>query len=150
MAGNLAIDLALDLALTHALSVSLTINADIFSQRLFALSLALDLEHLLAEQPSLQTSLRLLKNQLPSPKQSRESLKMWWQTHGESWIRKLRTLIIGSRHIGHSWQFNPQEWQDLQQYWSANQLLLECLNSASNVTPNVRESIEKSLLLVCG
>ncbi|MBD2212516.1 NACHT domain-containing NTPase [Nostoc linckia FACHB-104] len=150
MAGNLSLDLALDLALTHALSVSVTITADIFSQRLFALSLALDLEHLLTDEPSLQTSLKLLKNQLPSPKQGREALKMWWQTHGEGWIRKLRTLIIGSRQIGHAWQFNAQEWQDLQQYWYANQLLLDCLNSATNVTPNVRESIENSLLLVCG
>lgn len=150
MAGNLSLDLALDLALTHALSVSVTITADIFSQRLFALSLALDLEHLLTDEPSLQTSIKLLKNQLPSPKQGREALKMWWQTHGEGWIRKLRTLIIGSRQIGHAWQFNEQEWQNLQEYWYANQLLLDCLNSATNVTPNVRESIENTLLLVGG
>ncbi|BAY98064.1 putative signal transduction protein containing Nacht domain [Tolypothrix tenuis PCC 7101] len=150
MAGNLSLDLALDLALTHALSVSVTITADIFSQRLFALSLALDLEHLLIDEPSLQTSIKLLKNQLPSPKQGREALKMWWQTHGEGWIRKLRTLIIGSRQIGHAWQFNEQEWQNLQQYWYANQLLLDCLNSATNVTPNVRQSIENTLLLVGG
>lgn len=150
MAGNLSLDLALDLALTHALSVSVTITADIFSQRLFALSLALDLEHLLTDEPSLQTSLKLLKNQLPSPKQGREALKMWWQTHGEGWIRKLRTLIIGSRQIGHAWQFSPEEWQNLQQYWYANQLLLDCLNSATNMTPNVRQSIENTLLLVGG
>ncbi|MDZ8053631.1 MAG: NACHT domain-containing protein [Aulosira sp. ZfuVER01] len=147
LAGNLCIDLALDLALTHALAVSLTMTAEIFFQRLFTLSLALDLEHLLTEQPSLKTSLQDLKNQLPSQNQSREALKIWWQTYGEAWIEKLRTLMINSRQIGHAWQFNQKDWQELQHYWYANQLLLDCLNSAANVTPNVRESIEKSLLL---
>ncbi|BAY12182.1 NACHT domain-containing protein [Calothrix sp. NIES-2098] len=147
LAGNLANDLALDLALTHALSVSLTMTAEIFFQRLFTLSLALDLEHLLTEQPSLKISLQDLKNQLPSQKQSREALKLWWQTHGETWIEKLRNLAIASRQIGHAWQFNQKDWQELQHYWYANELILDCLNNAANVTPDVRESIENSLLL---
>lgn len=147
LTGKLSIDLALDLALIHALAVSLTMTADIFFQRLFSLSLALDLEHLLIDQPYLQTSLQDLKNQLPSQSQSREKLKVWWQTHGEGWIEQLRNLMISSRQIGHAWQFNQKDWQELQQYWYANQLLLDCLNSAANVTPNVRESIENSLLL---
>ncbi|OUL32982.1 histidine kinase [Nostoc sp. T09] len=147
LAGNLSIDLALDLALTHALAVSLTMTADIFFQRLFTLSLALDLEHLLRNQPSLKTSLQDLKNQLPSQHQSRETLKVWWQTYGEAWIEKLRNLMIAERQIGHVWNFNQKDWQELQQYWYANELLLDCLNSAVNITPNVRKSIEKSLLL---
>ncbi|MBD2355778.1 NACHT domain-containing NTPase [Tolypothrix sp. FACHB-123] len=147
LAGNLSNDLALDLALTHALAVSLTMTADIFFQRLFALSLALDLKHLLKEQPSLQTSLQDLEKQLPSQKQSRETLKIWWQNNGEAWIEQLRTLMINSRQIGQAWQFNQQDWQELQQYWYANQLLLDCLNSSAEVTPNLRESIKNSLLL---
>ncbi|OUL29342.1 NACHT domain-containing NTPase [Nostoc sp. 106C] len=146
LAGNLSIDLALDLALTHALAVSLTMTAEIFFQRLFTLSLALDLEHLLKDQPSLKTSLQDLKNQLPSQHQTRETLKLWWQTYGEAWINKLRTLMICYRQIGHAWNFNQKDWQELQQYWYANQLLLDCLNSAVAITPNVRESIENSLL----
>ncbi len=59
----------------------------------------------------------------------------------------MRNLTIASRQIGHAWQFNQKEWQELQQYWYANQLLLDCLNSAADVTPKVRESIENSLLL---
>jgi predicted NACHT family NTPase len=147
LAGNLSIDLALDLALTHALAVGLTMNAEIFFHRLFTLNLALDLKHLLKDWPSLQTSLQDLKNQLPSKNKSRETLKLWWQTNGEAWIEQLRTLMINSRQIGHNWQFNPQDWQELQQYWYANNLLLDCLNSAAEVTPNVRESIKNSLLL---
>lgn len=146
--GNLSVDLALDLALIHALYVSLAITADIFFQRLSALNLALDLEHLLKEQPSLQKSLKDIKNQLPLANQGREELKNWWLTNGEIWTEKLRTLMISDRQIGHIWQFNQDEWPHLQQYWDANQLLLDCLKSASNVTPNLRKSIENSLILV--
>ncbi|BAY24637.1 putative signal transduction protein containing Nacht domain [Calothrix sp. NIES-2100] len=147
LTGNLSVDLALDLALTHALAVSLTMTADIFFQRLFALSLALDLKHLLKDRPSLQISLQDLKKQLPPQNKSRETLKYWWETNGSAWIEKLRTLMIDTRQIGYNWQFTQQDWQELQQYWYANQLLLDCINSAAEVDPHVRESIKNSLLL---
>jgi predicted NACHT family NTPase len=148
IAGNLPVDLALDLALTQALAVSLAITADIFFQRFSALNLALDLEHLLKDQPSLKKSLQDVKNQLPLVNQGREKLKIWWLNNGEIWTEKLRTLMISDRQIGHIWQFNEEEWPRLQQYWDANRLLLDCLKGASNVTPNLRKLIENSLFLV--
>ncbi|WGV26048.1 NACHT domain-containing protein [Halotia branconii] len=150
LAGNLAVDLALDLALTHALVVSLGINVDIFLQRFSALSFALDLRHLLTDQPSLQKSLQDLKNQLPFPSQGGEVLKIWWQDHGNAWIEELRTLMIDTRQIGHNWQFNQHELEQLQQYWDANKLLLDCLNRASDVTPQLGNFIKENLFLVCG
>ncbi|MBW4645914.1 MAG: NACHT domain-containing NTPase [Goleter apudmare HA4340-LM2] len=147
IAGNLSDDLALDLALTHALGVSLAIRADIFGQRFSALSLALDLEPLLQTQPSLHKSLQDLRNQLPSVSQGKEALKIWWQTHGETWTQKLRNLMISDRLIGHIWHFNQDEWLYLQQYWDANQLLVDCLNVAGNVTPTVKQAIENSLFV---
>jgi predicted NACHT family NTPase len=147
LAGNLVVDLGLDLALTHALGVSLAMTADIFFHRFSALNLALEVEHLVEDKPSLQTSLQDLKDQLPSPNQGREALKIWWQTHGEAWQGKLRTIMISDRQIGHLWEFNPEDWHYLQQYWDAHQLLLDCLKSAANVTPHVRKSIENSLFL---
>ncbi|MBH8552997.1 NACHT domain-containing NTPase [Nostocaceae cyanobacterium CENA357] len=149
LAGNLAVDLALDLALIHVLVVSLGINADIFLQRFSALSFALDLKHLLTEQPYLQKSLQDLKSQLPFPSQGGEVLKIWWQDHGNAWIKELRTLMIDTRQIGHNWQFNQHELEQLQQYWDANKLLVDCLNRASDVTPQMRNFIEKNLFLVC-
>lgn len=148
LAGNLVVDLALDLALTHALSVSLAMTADIFFQRFSALSLALELEHLIKDKPSLQTSLQDLKNQLPSPNEGKEALKTWWQCHGAAWTGQLRTIMISDRQIGQIWEFNQLDWQYLQHYWDAHQLLLDCLNSAGDVSPNVRRSIEISLFLV--
>jgi predicted NACHT family NTPase len=149
LAGNLAVDLGLDLALTHALVVSLGINADIFLQRFSALSFALDLRHLLTDQPSLQEALQDLKSQLPFPSQGGEVLKIWWQDHGNAWIEDLRTLMIETRQIGHNWQFNQHELEQIQQYWDANKLLLDCLNRASDVTPKLRNFIKENLFLVC-
>ncbi|MBW4557268.1 MAG: NACHT domain-containing NTPase [Trichormus sp. ATA11-4-KO1] len=149
LAGNLAIDLALDLALTHALTVSQSINADMFFLRFSALSLALDLRHLLVGEPSLQTALQDINNQLPSPIQGKEALRIWWQANGKTWTEKLRTLMIETRQIGYDWQFNQQDWQYLQQYWDANKLLLDCLNHASDITFNTQDWLEKNLFLIC-
>ncbi len=146
LAGKLTDDLALDLALAHALGVTLAITGDLFSNRYSAIKLALDLDHL-PDNPSLRQALQHLTNQLPSPNQGREALKAWWQANGQDWTGELRNVMISHRQIGHEWQFSQGEWQLLQQYWDANQLLLDCLNSAGDLTPNLRQSIEKSLLL---
>jgi predicted NACHT family NTPase len=145
LAGNLTKDLALDLALTHTLGVSMAMTADIFFQRFSALILALDLEHLLEKETNLQQSLQDLKSELPTPSQGRQALKIWWQTQGTDWTKKLRDLMIKNRQIGYEWQFNPKESQLLQQYWDANKLLLDCLNSAANITPSLREYLEQNL-----
>jgi predicted NACHT family NTPase len=147
LAGNLAEDLALDLALIHGLTVSLGITADIFFVRLSALSLALDLKHLSANEPHLQTSLQELKNQLPSPSQGRETLKLWWQANGKAWTEALRNVMINTRQIGHNWQFNQKDLHQIQKYWDANKLLLDCLNSAADVSPHIRDSLETTLFL---
>lgn len=148
LALNLAIDLGLDLALTHALTVSIAITADIFFQRFSALNLALDLRHLLTDQPSLQKALQDLKNQLPLPIKGKEALKTWWQANGKTWVEELRTLMISTRQIGHNWQFDKQDLQQIQHYWEAKKLLLDCLQMASNVNPNLRNYIEESLFLI--
>jgi predicted NACHT family NTPase len=147
LAGNLAEDLALDMALIHGLTVSLGITADIFLARFSALSLALDLKHLLVNEPDLLTSLQELKNQLPSPSQGTEVLKLWWRTNGKIWTEALRTLMINTRQIGHNWQFSQQDLHDIQQYWDANKLLLDCLKSAVDVSPGLCSSLETTLFL---
>jgi predicted NACHT family NTPase len=148
LAGKLAIDLALDMALIHALTVSLRMTSYIFCQRLSAIALALDLQYLLQDYPTLQQSLQNLYEELPSPQESRISLKGWWQENGETWTSKLRNLIICDRQIAHDWQFDENDLQQLQEYWNANKILLDCLNNAGNVTSATIKSIEKNLLLV--
>ncbi len=71
----------------------------------------------------------------------------WWKANGESWIAQLRSVMIEYRNIGHDWHFSDEQKQLLKQYYDANKLLVDCLNSAANVTPAVRQEIEDTLLL---
>jgi predicted NACHT family NTPase len=54
---------------------------------------------------------------------------------------------IQHRNIGHNWQFSEAQEKLLQQYYDANKLLVECLNSDCYVSREVRAEIENSLLL---
>ncbi|WP_235526584.1 NACHT C-terminal helical domain 2-containing protein [Nostoc piscinale] len=111
------------------------------------MSLSLDFKHLLANQLDLLTELQNIKNQLPSPSQGGEVLKIWWQENGKHWIETLRMWMISTRQIGHDWQYNPQNLEEIQQYWDANKLLLDCLKIATDVSPGLRNYIETSLFL---
>jgi predicted NACHT family NTPase len=71
---------------------------------------------------------------------------MWWQPN-KIWIKRLRDVMIKHRNIGHNWQFSKEQKELLKQYYDANKLLVDCLNSCSNVTPAVRSHIEDTLLL---
>jgi predicted NACHT family NTPase len=115
-----------------------------------------DLYHLLASVFSLGLPLELrqaleqLKAQLHKPRYNIISniiSKMWWQVKGKTWIRRLRAVMIQYRNIGHDWQLSDQQKKVLRQYYDANKLLVDCLNSSCNVTPAVRSHIEETLLL---
>jgi hypothetical protein len=100
---------------------------------------ALDLE--------LRQALQELKEQLPDRDSDKEIYKQWWKANGQVWTRQLREITISHRNNSHNWQFSEQQRKELQQYYDANQLLVDCLNSTCNVTPAVREEIEETLLL---
>ncbi|HEY9727393.1 MAG TPA: NACHT domain-containing NTPase [Chroococcales cyanobacterium] len=145
LAGELGGNLSLDLALAHALSVALTLTPELVYDRLHALHLALDLNHL-TEVTLIGNSLRELKNQLPKPDEQREQLEQWWYVNSQVWVSQLRTLAIEQRNIGHEWHLSEAVQQRLEQYSVANQLLVECLSNCQ-LTPAVRQAIEESLLL---
>lgn len=90
----------------------------------------------------LRQALNQLKNQLPN-----SELKQWWQENGQDWTEQLRTVMIKYRNIGHDWQLGERQKKLLIQYYDANKLLLDCMNSSCNLTPAVQEEIEEMLLL---
>jgi predicted NACHT family NTPase len=55
--------------------------------------------------------------------------------------------MIKYRNIGHDWQFTDEQKQKLQEYYDANLLLANCLNSECYVSREVREEIEATMLL---
>jgi predicted NACHT family NTPase len=91
--------------------------------------------------------LQQLKNQLPDSAQDRKEVIGWWKTNGQVRAEQLRTLMIEHRNIGHDWQFSEPQKKRLQQYYDANKLLVNCLNSACNASPEVRQEIEETLFL---
>jgi predicted NACHT family NTPase len=145
VAGELRGELALDLALTQAINVALALTPELVCDRLNALHLALDLNHLTQLEP-ISNSLRQLKNQLPNSDQDREGLKQWWQVNGQVWVSQLRAVAIEHRNIGHEWHLSEAVQQRLEQYCKANQLLVECLSNCQ-LTPAMRQAIEERLLL---
>ncbi|MEG4233443.1 NACHT domain-containing NTPase [Microcoleus sp. Pol11C3] len=112
-----------------------------------ALSLAHDILLVPVVEPELMQALEEIKKQLPHPGGDKEIFRQWWQANGQVWTRLLRQIIIFYRNIGHDWQFSEQQKLLLRKYYDANILLVDCLNSASNVSPAVRQKIEETLLL---
>ena len=147
LAGNLATDLTVDLALNRALSLSLALPADPTLDRVLALSFALTYDIDIFCDCEFEQSLQQLKKQLTAPDQGRENLKKWWNANGQTWVEKLRSLMLRCRNIGHQWQFNKKQNELLKQYYAANQLLVDCLKVGCEVTPTGREQILETLLL---
>ncbi|MCC5651547.1 NACHT domain-containing NTPase [Nostoc sp. XA013] len=147
LTNNLTPDLALDIALQCALHLSLTLPYEPTLDRVLALSFALPDGQTLVCNPELQSYLQKLKEQLPTPVQGREKLKKWWNDNGQTWANELRLVIVRCRNIGHQWQFSEQRKEILKQYYTANELLVDCLKSVYKVTPTLSENILATLLL---
>ncbi len=132
-----AIERALDRVLDHALDRALD----------GALERVLNRALNLAVKPELRQALQQLKEQLPDPDGDEEIFKRWWEAKGQAWTRQLRKMTILHCNMGYDWQFTYQQKEVLKQYYDANKLLVDCLNSSCNVTPEVRSQIEETLLL---
>ncbi|MDZ7969232.1 MAG: NACHT domain-containing NTPase [Nostoc sp. DedSLP03] len=96
----------------------------------------LDIENVLKRtlDPKLTQSLRKFQEQLPNKKDWQRS-QQWWLANGKAWYEELREVMIKYRNIGHDWQFSNEQKELLQQYYDANKLLVDCLNSDCYVIP---------------
>ncbi|MBD2429168.1 hypothetical protein [Phormidium sp. FACHB-1136] len=154
-----ALDRALDhaLVLDHALILDPALDCDpahafVLNQALaheddLVLALALALaEQSAASNPELQLKIQALRAELPN-RDDEKALIQWWFTNGTNWAERLRTVMIEHRNIGHDWQFSEAQKEKLCQYYDANKLLVDCLNSGCRVTQTTRQYIEDTLLL---
>ncbi|BAZ30113.1 TPR repeat-containing protein [Cylindrospermum sp. NIES-4074] len=73
--------------------------------------------------------------------------EFWWQIHGQDWIEDLKAIVIQYRQLPLDIIFNDEQTEILNQYYDVNKLLIDCLNSLCNVSPEVRSHIEDTLLL---
>jgi len=144
---ELALDLELvldrELAIDFDLTCALNRTFRETERRDFDLPLNRVLERSLT--PSLKYSIQQLRDQIPDL-YGREFLT-WRVIEGRAWVKKLRTVLIEHRNIGHDWQFSDGQKQLLEQYYDANKLLVDRLNSDCYVSRDVRQEIEDTLLL---
>ncbi|MBD1891035.1 NACHT domain-containing NTPase [Coleofasciculus sp. FACHB-SPT9] len=136
---NLALDNNLLLALEFGISASFSPNnaLDLYLKDILNFELTSELKQ----------ALQQLKNELPDPDQEDKQFQKLWEANGKLWGDKLRAVIIKHRNIGHDREFGELQQELLTQYYDANKLLVECLNSDCYVSCEVRQEIEDTLLL---
>jgi predicted NACHT family NTPase len=144
-----ALNPALDYSLIRVLDPILiqASKSSLITGRCVNLNRSLDRSLNLSFDPELRQSLQQLKDQLLDPEIKDEEFYRWWKSNGLTWTEQLKSVMIKHRNIGHDWQFSYQQKELLRQYYDTNNLLVDCLNRANNVTPTVREEIEDTLLL---
>ena len=71
-----------------------------------------------------------------------QNWQKWREECGKIWLEKFKSAI------GYNLDFRPEQKTLLKQYYYAQNLLLECLNTDNcQVTPAVRQGIEDRMLL---
>ena len=141
---------AFNLELVHSLAPELTLTRALALD--LDLTLDLNLSFKLAQQTGkgeMVRKLEKLRNKIKSFQELKDfnDKKVWWEKYGASWIQQRRTASIEHRNIGHRLQFDDEQKQKLQQYYDANLLLVECLDSDCYVSLQVRQEIDDTLLL---
>ena len=155
LARDLTPELALDLELARAFSLvqNLTHNPDI--QQILALGFALNLEKLLERESELGGKQRQallnqffqqLKEQLPDLVKGRDYSLQWWKMDGQVWAEQFHSMLVEYRQIGQGLPLTALELVGLKQYYQANQLLVDCLNSDCRYSSAMRIDIETTLL----
>ena len=139
--------LALDLALDRTLALNRALDSTPDPSRVVnrVLDRARARAHVV--DPKLESSLQQLKEQISDVDKNEKGFEVWWKANSGAWTEHLRSLMIDFRNFGHQWQFSNQQKDALKQYYYANQLLVDCLNSNCYVTRKVRQEIEDTLLL---
>lgn len=146
---NLATGLDLDYCLARAWLESQNLVNQPDFKKFLNLCFSLDLENRFCLDKSFQTAIKKLKNKLPHPEQEKTEIQTWWQIEGKNWVEEFRLILGEYRQIGYDAYLNPQQKEIWQQYYYANQLLVECLHSDCIFSSQLRENIEKNLLTYC-
>jgi predicted NACHT family NTPase len=122
-------------------------NSKFNSAQIHACARALSSAIAMVPNSELYDVLQQLQAELPNRKQRREKLQEWWQTNYADWLLQLKAAVSQYRNTQSEWHFRPEQQNRLQQYYDANQLLLDCLNSNCDISPTVRQELETTFLL---
>jgi hypothetical protein len=100
------------------------------------------------QEEDLNEQLKFLEARIPKLSCNSEDAQLSWnQMEWCSWSEKLRNVMIQYRDIGHVWMLDQKEYEHLKQYYNANLLLIDCLNSNRRIPAEFRADIIETLLL---
>ena len=142
-------DINIDFFLTLALDQNLTfieVERPYLSQdfsRYLILTITLD------HDDYLRRKMQQLNNELPDLISDFDfyPYQKWWEENGENWIKQFMAIRTEHYNIAQCWKFNRSQKRLLEEYYHANKLLVECLNSDCYVSRDVRKYIEDTLIL---
>jgi predicted NACHT family NTPase len=143
--GNFDFRLDRSLNVVLELLVELTDNPD--------KSLNIDLEKQIKsidsrlKKSDLRNGINGLVLQIPDKNMDDETWEKLWKRNGKKWVEQLKSAMIQDRNIGHDWEFDSEQYRKLKEYYYANFLLTNCLNSECYLSREVREEIEATMLL---
>lgn len=136
----------------RAIGIAIVISSSIGSklqtavERTGIVSIVMDKAIVQTSDPELRRSLQDLKRQLPDLRSDPLVLSQWWQDYGHTWTNQLRDAQIRFRNLVYDYRFSESQRTLLDQYYRANLLLINCLNSDCNVSQAVRDELEATLL----
>ncbi len=139
---NLALDISLILTLDRAIDPSLDLDPHLDLHPSFLIAKEVGCHRLCQR-------IQTLKDKFPKNWEdlNYEDYKIWWDLNEKKWIKEYHQAIIENRNIKLDWNFTGMQREKLRQYYEVNELLVECLNSDCNVSLEVRQKIENTLLL---
>jgi predicted NACHT family NTPase len=139
-------NLGLDLSLCHITNIIQDLDSiprpALTLERMVKRAIA----HAVKIQPELAKELQTLAQKLPSGEENEDQFWLWWHKQGKAWSNNLNSVAVKYRNIGYQWQFDRQQQKSIKQYYQANLLLLDCLNTNSCVSPVVKQTIHQELL----
>ncbi len=95
----------------------------------------------------LQQVLTKFKSQIPQTAKEFENYTSWWKNNCQAWSKELILAIYRDKNINKDWHFCANQKKLIQKYYHANELLINCLNRCCEVSFQMREEIEETLLL---
>jgi len=141
-------DLAFDLALDHTLDRVLDHANDFGLYYFFIVAKSINKLGLVSYKKKFIDNFTIFTDKYPNReiKQALGKLEISENENKRNWhtfITALQKIMQTHCNIGHEWNFTDEQRGKLKQYFEANRLLIQCLNSA---VVSVRERIENSLL----
>jgi NACHT domain len=119
-------------------AIELDLAMDFSKQRILSLARLLE--------PKMDRRLGWLGGQIPDPQKNQSKFMKWWQAQGGEWAKILRETILQYRKTIKDWEFTEPQLALLRRYHYANILLIECLNNSRQVSHQVQQEIEETLL----